>query len=203
LVLAGSTVFLAVVSALALRGGVSYLNIDNLRAHPLAFTLLFVVAPALALLSLLLAAVPRLIQINLLMFLGFWLCTEMIFWFMRSRIPQLHGDPVGVNQQYYLHDPVLGYRPAPNSIARHTEFLGDKQVYSVTYYIDQFGRRETPVNAPTSRHRFLLFLGDSNTFGEGVTQHETLPLWAGEFAPDYYPYNYAFSGWAPPRSSIC
>jgi hypothetical protein len=196
LLLIGLAMLLVVGVSLAFLG-VSYVNLDNLRAHPLLFNLLFVAAPAIAILSLLLAAVPRVVQINILLFVGLWLCAEFAFGLIDSLVPGIHGDPVGINQQYYLHDPVLGYRPAPNSIARHTEFFGTERVYSVTYLIDRFGRRDTPVSSQHSRDRFLLFLGDSNTFGEGLTETETLPFWAGQFAPAYYPYNYAFSGWGP------
>jgi hypothetical protein len=177
--------------------GVAYVNLNNLTVHFLLFILLFAAAPAVAILSLLLAAVPRLVQINIVMFLGLWICVELAFGFVNFRNPELYGDPVGVNKKYYLLDPVLGYRPAPEAIARHTEFFGRQQVYSVTYKIDPLGRRETPVNGERHRSRFLLFLGDSNIFGEGLTETETLPFWAGELAPAYYPYNYAFSGWGP------
>jgi hypothetical protein len=196
LVLIAGTLALTAAIALVVVG-VSFLNIDHLKAHPLSFILLFIGAPAAILLSLVLATVSRLVQINIIIFITLWLCAEIIFGLLDRRIPQIHGDPVGINQEYYIRDPVIGYRPAPGSIARHTEFLGDRQVYSVTYTIDRFGRRDTPVERPSSRPGFLLFFGDSNTFGEGMRQTETLPYWAGRLAPGYWPYNYAFSGWGP------
>src|SRR5262249_59232619 len=48
-----------------------------------------------------------------------------------------------------------------------------------------------------SRTKLLLFFGDSNAFGDGVDQEQTLAYWAGKFAPDYRPYNYALSGYGP------
>jgi hypothetical protein len=58
------------------------------------------------------------------------------------------------------------------------------------------GRRETPAGAGP-RHTFLLFFGDSNTFGEGLSQTETLPYYAGEATTAYRPYNYGVSGYGP------
>jgi hypothetical protein len=196
LVIVGVTMVFAVGLGLAFMG-VSYVNIDSLRAHPLPFILLFVAAPALATLSLLLAAVPRVPQINILVFVGLWACLELAFGLIRSRVPEPHGDPVSINHKYYSRDPWLGYRATPNTIARHIKLIGTKQMFNVTYLIDRFGRRETPVSNQRSRKRFLLFFGGSNTFGDGLEQTETLPSWAGQLAPGYYPYNYGFSGWGP------
>ena len=177
--------------------GISYVNIESFRGHPAIFIPLFLGAPFLGLLSLLLAAVPRLFQINILVFVCLWIAAEVIVGIVDRNHPELEGEPVGVNGQYYLDDRILGYRPAPKAIARHTEFWGKEKVYSVTYVIDWLGRRDTPVDSEAERSKFLLFFGDSNTFGDGLEQRQTLPYWAGRLAPGYRPYNYALSGWGP------
>ncbi len=178
--------------------GVSYLNVDSLRDDPALVTFLFIVPFFLGILTLLLAALPPLLRINLLVFLALWLGTEAIFGILVwLQVQHPAGDPVGINQEYYLQDPILGYKPAPNTVARHTETYEDRRIYSVTYVIDGLGRRDTPVDCPSSRTKFLLFFGDSNTFGDGLEQKQTLPYDAGRLAPGYQPYNYGFSGWGP------
>jgi hypothetical protein len=70
-------------------------------------------------------------------------------------------------------------------------------IYDVTYSVDQFGRRITPVTSRELRKKFLLFFGCSYTYGEGVQDDETLAYHAGTLAPGYMPYNYAFHGGGP------
>jgi hypothetical protein len=122
---------------------------------------------------------------------------EVITGVLNLYTPQIHGDAVGINHACFVHDPVLGFRLGSGAIARQIGFYGRQQEFNVTYVIDQLGRRETPVASKDERHEFLLFFGDSNTFGEGVPQHATLPYWAGKFAQDYEPYNYGVPGWGP------
>lgn len=71
-----------------------------------------------------------------------------------------------------------------------------KLLYEQTYPIDEFGRRETPVE-PGERDRYILFFGCSYTFGEGIGQEQTLPYHVGGFAPRYRPYNYGMMGLGP------
>ncbi len=79
------------------------------------------------------------------------------------------------------------------SISRVTK----KQLYEVTYTIDEFGRRETPIKNKTDRDQFILFLGCSYTYGEGVEDHETLPAYVGNLTEKFMPYNYGFHGRGP------
>jgi hypothetical protein len=190
---------LSVVVAIGLGVfGVGYVNVDSLNEHPLVFTLV-ILGPALgASLSLVLAALPRTLQINLMVLLSLWVVLEMTFGVINSRRPKVTGSPNPINDHdYYVDDPILGYKAGPNSIARHTESYGKRQLYSVTYQIDELGRRSTPVDSSEPRPKFLLFFGDSNTFGDGLEQRQTLPYYAGQLARQYQPYNYAFSGWGP------
>jgi len=70
-------------------------------------------------------------------------------------------------------------------------------IYDVIYTIDEHHRRVTPVDNPQQRDKFMLFFGDSFTFGEGVPDDQTLPAHVGQLAPEYRPYNYALSGYGP------
>src|SRR5205823_112128 len=98
---------------------------------------------------------------------------------------------------FYVRAPGVGYVIAPSAVARHRRTVGDTQSYDVTYRTDEWGRRATPTKTAAARASFLLFFGDSNTFGEGLSQTETLPYYAGERATAWRPYNYGVSGYGP------
>jgi hypothetical protein len=132
-----------------------------------------------------------------LVFLSLWIAAELALDVVPHDHYGLHGAPAGINGKYLIYDPLLGYTAAPNAVARHTEFWRNEKVYSVTYVIDKLGRRDTPIDSTKGRSKFLMFFGDSNTFGDGLDQKQTLPYWAGKLAPGYQPYNYALSGWGP------
>lgn len=180
--------------------GVAYVNLDNFEQAPVTFSLLFIVPFWFGLASLLLAFLPRLLQIQFLLFVLFWAVAELVFAVINLYQPQLEGEGEArsLNQpQYYVDDAILGYKVMPNNTARHVETYGTKKISDVIYSVDQLGRRITPIDSPGSRTNFLLFFGDSNTFGDGLGQKQTLPYYAGRFAPDYRPYNYALSGYGP------
>jgi hypothetical protein len=94
-------------------------------------------------------------------------------------------------------DPALGFKLNPNKQYHKLVKRGGKVVYDVTYQIDEFSRRKTPVTNPAGREKFLIFLGCSFTFGEGVQENETIPYYAGELAKGYMPYNYGCPGYSP------
>ena len=197
--LASGFALAAVVAIGTALNGISWISVDELIDHPLASALFMEIPAAGALLSLLLVALRRTLQINVLVLLGLWLAAEFAFgainWY---QAPTETDDRDAVNADVYIvPDRALGYRPVPNAVARHTASHNGHQEFSVTYRFDSFGRRETPVDPGTHRSGFLLFFGDSNTFGEGLEERQTLPYCAGALAPDYRPYNYGFSGWGP------
>ena len=72
----------------------------------------------------------------------------------------------------------------------------DQFIYDVTYSIDDYGRRITPVDKG-NRDRFILFFGCSFTYGEGVGDDQTLPYHVGRLAAHYTPYNYGYHGLGP------
>src|SRR5262249_11478516 len=74
-------------------------------------------------------------------------------------------------------DPVLGFRPAPNSEAINIATFGAETVYRRTYHFDADAARVTPP-APTGASTYL-FMGDSFTFGQGLADDESL---ASQFA---------------------
>ena len=70
-------------------------------------------------------------------------------------------------------DPVLGFRPKPDSTAVATATFNGQPVYHTTYHIDSEGGRATPRTPPGAD--LYLFLGDSFMFGQGIKDDETLP----------------------------
>jgi hypothetical protein len=193
-----AVVILATVVLVTLSSrGLAYVNLDSLRDEPVSFSL-FVLLPIALTLVLLLAFLPPVLSGNVAILVGLIALLEAGAWALTPRPPRLHGEVEAQGTpSFYVPDPALGYAQAPSVVARHRRFVGDTPIYDVTYETDEHGRRRTPVSGDTPRTSFLLFFGDSNTFGEGLAQTETLPYYAGTLAPTFRPYNYGVSGYGP------
>lgn len=74
-------------------------------------------------------------------------------------------------------DPIMGFRPLPNSEAIATATWNGETIYRRTYHFDGEAARVTPP-APADADTYL-FLGDSFTFGQGLLDEEAL---AAQFA---------------------
>lgn len=94
-------------------------------------------------------------------------------------------------------DPILGFKPRPNSIVHFKKVYDHSLVYNVTYEFDQFSRRITPPGSNIPGSQFAIFLGGSFTLGEGVNQNESLPFYFGATSSEFTPYNYGFRGFGP------
>lgn len=179
--------------------GLAYVNLDSLHDEGVSFHLLVTVPLSLGLLELALALLPPMLRANLILFVLFWIVAEVVFG--RLLPPQVDGEPRSlVQDEYYRTDSAVGYGLVPNNRAVHVKRLGDRPVINATYVVDGFGRRLTLPYAADARTNFLLFFGDSNTFGEGVNQSETVPYQVALLAPHYHPYNYALSGYGPAQA---
>lgn len=98
--------------------------------------------------------------------------------------------------QWYPWDPVVQFRPLANTVVKARATWRDELLYDVSYTIDASGARATPGSvdsAPT-----FLFIGDSYTFSEGVSDADTL---ASQFArrldPPAHVVNLGVPGWGP------
>ena len=98
---------------------------------------------------------------------------------------------------FYAEDPLLGYKPAENLEIVSRMMREGEEVYSAWYTTSENGWRVTPFDETLPRDQFLLFFGDSITFGLGVDDDQTLPSWAAGLALDFEPYNFGFSGYGP------
>jgi hypothetical protein len=184
-------------TTVAMEGGVSYINLDTLLLEPGKFLTLLVLPLLVALACVMVSALPVAVTVNVAMMTCLVALLEVGAWWLVPPRAIIHGEPEAIGtSRFYLPDLTLGYVMAPSTSAHHRRTVNDRQIYDVLYRTDAWGRRETPTNG-RPKDGFLLFFGDSNTFGEGLSQTETLPYYAGEAAKTYHPYNYGVSGYGP------
>ncbi len=97
------------------------------------------------------------------------------------------------------HD-LLGYTAHKGVSHREAKFYRDKKMYDVVYTMDAYGHRITPpykLNR-TSNKQCILFFGDSNTFGLGLNDQDTLPYRVGiRSGAGYDVYNLSFMTHGP------
>jgi hypothetical protein len=71
-------------------------------------------------------------------------------------------------------------------------------VFDVPFEIESYARRMTPFTSSQSSQRsYLIFLGCSFAFGEGVQDNQTLAYYAGRKSIRFRPYNYGIMGGSP------
>ena len=96
----------------------------------------------------------------------------------------------------FFHDEI---RPRPNqqvrSMARGAK--SRKVVFDVDVTIDAYRRRIVPKANPGPAQEFIAFLGCSYTFGEGVSDDETLPARVQQQLPEHNVYNLGLFSYGP------
>jgi hypothetical protein len=185
-------------TTLVRRGGLSWVNVDTVLRDPSGFYLRLALPGGLAVACVMAALLPRIVTINAAVTVCLLGLLEGGAWLLRPTPPEVRGQPRAIEtSRFYVPDAHLGYVMAPSTTAHHRRTVGDRLIYDVVYRTDGWGRRDTPVLAGTERTAFLLCFGDSNMFGEGLAQTETLPYFAAEAGPAYRPYNYGVSGYGP------
>ncbi len=93
-------------------------------------------------------------------------------------------------QNVHEANPVLGWRPIPNTKGRH-RFRGN---FDVLYNIDEKGRKAIPQNKGAKRT--VYFFGDSFTFGQGAMNEDTaLNLLAERIGDQFNVLNYGVMGY--------
>jgi hypothetical protein len=104
------------------------------------------------------------------------------------------------SEEFFLADDVLGYKPALDRRIHHRSYGGDQLLYEVTYTLDDQGLR---IASPLTREQeatypCIAFFGDSFTFGEGMSDEQTMPyqVWK-RLGPRYHTANFAFLGYGP------
>lgn len=81
-----------------------------------------------------------------------------------------------------------------NSKIRHTKKALNQSLvgYDVMYTINGLGQRVMPATSPKTQH--LIMGGDSNTFGWGLKDEETLPYLLSKKYENYHVYNFGHGG---------
>ena len=179
------------------RGGVAYLNVDSALTDARVFYLL-VMAPLGIAAASLIATLPRIVALNVAATVAGLLVLEVGVRLFVAAPPVVDGEPqVQGGGAFYVPDEHLGYTIARAATVDHRRTIGGTEIYHVTYRTDSVGRRETPASERGPRRGFVAFFGDSNVFGEGLPQTETLPYFTGQVTPAYRVYNYGVPGYGP------
>ena len=111
---------------------------------------------------------------------------EAYFW---SQTPETRVDyPPG----YRVPSHVYGTEPRKGIVALATKYAGDDPVYRVTYTINEHGLRVTP-RPEEPGGDCVVFFGGSFTFGEGLSDGESLPYLVGSAGNQTY--NFGFHGY--------
>jgi len=178
--------------------GFSYINLDSLLEGPVRFWMLLIVPSALVVTLVAVTILPRVVVFNIAACLFVIAAAEAGLWARTARTPaDQEGAEVQGAPRFYVPDAALGYVQSPSVSVHHWRSAGGVPMYDVRYRTDGYGRRATVVSDGASRASFVLFFGDSNTFGEGLSDTETLAHYAGTQAPAFRPYNYGVSGYGP------
>jgi hypothetical protein len=98
-------------------------------------------------------------------------------------------------RNHFIWDQDLGYRlaPGPRRAQSTKRFRSGELIYSVTYTINALGLREVASNDAGPA---VLFFGDSFTFGEGVSDADTLPAQFARLS-GYSVFNLGVHGYGP------
>ncbi|MEY4541731.1 MAG: hypothetical protein RLZZ306_3488 [Bacteroidota bacterium] len=96
-------------------------------------------------------------------------------------------------------DDTLGYKAKPNWQFQWQPAGGNKRL---NFSTDPLSRRIVPKNdsAKNVRDKYALFLGCSYTYGDGVSNDETMPYFFEQKAQNHLAQNYGFMGYSPLQS---
>ena len=120
-------------------------------------------------------------------FAGLLSPTPMGYGLVRTTVPRWWPPP----------DPILGFRPLPNTEALNIATFGPETIYRRTYHFDADAARVTP-QGPAGADTYL-FIGNSFIFGQGLADDETLrgPVRPGERSARCGPINLGVPGYGP------
>ena len=116
---------------------------------------------------------------------------------MLDKIKPGRGEGSGTYTKggYFVDESELGYGPAPGVRVTSRMTSGDRLVYDVVYTISDQGVRVTKGDPSGDT---WLFMGDSNMFGEGVNDDETLPAYfSADLGYQANVINLGFHGYGP------
>lgn len=91
---------------------------------------------------------------------------------------------------------LIGWVYPPNCRVHHTKINTKGYGYDVVYDVNNLGQRILP-QIPGVKKNHLIVAGDSNVFGQGISDLETLPYLIGLKHPEYHTYNLGHRGGGP------
>ncbi len=91
----------------------------------------------------------------------------------------------------------LGVRARPDWRINWVPLKDNIRYDTVTISTDSLGRRATPLSDSLPRTRYALFLGCSYTYGDGVSDTQTLPYYFQALSSAYRAYNYGYMAYSP------
>lgn len=145
---------------------------------------------------------PRSTAVNVLLLVGVVLGLAALIEFVSCAFGARSGVEIReLTPLYSLQEhPDLGYSLTPNTHHRAAKALADGTAcYDVVYHTDEFGRRTVFQRYDAGNPHLLLF-GGSVTFGEGLSDEETLQYQLARSMPGHNVYNYAVHGYGPPQA---
>ena len=130
------------------------------------------------------------------------ICFEWVFGRM-NKIREAN-DPVEINDNWFIKDPVLGFKLSPGLCASKAMLLqGNDTIYNVTYSSDQYGRRILNGDSTQAlKNRHAVFLGCSFTFGHGLPENQTFPVQFQNVRNNFEIYDYGFEAYAPNQVAL-
>ncbi len=113
-------------------------------------------------------------------------------WLLPVEASIRYPDAYFVNTAYGVPVPGAGtYR------VRSEDPTRGETIYDVRYRIDEHGLRVVPLPPAAPRPRFVVLLGGSFTYGEGLPAEHSLAAQLARRAPQLRPYTLAFHGYGP------
>ncbi len=120
---------------------------------------------------------------------------EATLW-LASASPGEFDPDTAPHHGFVLH-PDYGYGPLSPSRTHVIKQFDGTVAYDVVYTIEANGLRLSPPESGRGRG-CVLFMGCSNTFGEGVADDQTMPWQVGvKTGGDFAVRNFGFQGWGP------
>ena len=109
---------------------------------------------------------------------------------------EFKSDYLTVNNIKYDIDKNYGYHPVKNQIFSEEIFYKKNLIKKNVYTIDEYGHRK--VENKNKSKNCIIFHGGSITFGQSLSDNETLPYYTKILlSENYNVFNFAFNGYGP------
>jgi hypothetical protein len=119
-------------------------------------------------------------------------------WYAYSKVRQSEPAFYIFSEPYFSKDHPLGYAPVKGIIARSKRVLRNTVLYDVSYTIGSNGLRISPPDNGPHLKGSVLFFGGSFTYGEGLSDNQTMPYRVGVHTQgEYRTYNFGFHAYGP------